>query len=103
MDVISWPVLGISQVQPKEFVRFWEQLYSGYDEDFYRENIGQPLTEERIAAWFAWKNGTPLSVNKTKTIRRYPSADERISQDADAATLEAFLNRRGGVIWRIFW
>jgi hypothetical protein len=101
--VISWPVLGISQVQPKDFVRFWEQLYSGYDEDFYRENIGQPLTEKRIAEWFVWKNGTPLSADKTKTIRRYLSPEEHISHNADAATLEAFLNRPGGAIWRIFW
>ena len=103
MDVISWPILGISHVTPQDFVRFWEQLYSGYDEDFYRENIGQPLTEERIAAWFVWKNGTPLSVNKAKTVRRYLCPEEHISHDADAATLEAFLNRPGGAIWRIFW
>ena len=103
MDAISWPVLGISHVKPSHFVRFWEQLYSGYDEDFYQENIGQTLTEERIAKWFVWKNGTPLSADKTQTIRRYFSPDEYIGHDADADTLTAFLNRPGGAIWRIFW
>ena len=103
MDTISFPVLGISHVTPEDFVRFWEQLYSGYNEEFYRENIGQPLTEERIAKWFEWKNGTPLSKNKTQTISRYSSPEERIGHGADAATLGAFLNRPGGTIWRIFW
>lgn len=103
MDELSCPVLGISQVTPKDFVRFWNQLYSGYDEGFYRENIGQPLTEDRIAKWFDWKNGTPLSAAKTKTIRRYFSPDEHIGHDPDAATLGEFLNRPGGAIWRIFW
>ena len=103
MVTISCPVLDISQVTPKDFVRFWEQLYSGYSEEFYRENIDLPLTEKRIADWFVWKNGTPLSANKTQTIRRFLAPEEYISHDADAVTLEAFLNRPGGAIWRIFW
>jgi hypothetical protein len=103
MDEISWPILSISQVKPKDFVRFWEQLYSGYDENFYREYIGQPLTEERIATWFKWKNGKPLSAAKTQAIRRYLSPEEHIGHDADVGTLAAFLNRPGGAIWRIFW
>jgi hypothetical protein len=78
-------------------------LYSGYDEDFYQENIGQPLTEERIARWFVWKNGTPLSAKKIKAIRRYLSPDEHIDQAASTEALQQFLNRPGGAIWRIFW
>ena len=46
MDQIRWPVIGARQVASKEFVRFWEQLYSGYDEEFYRKNIGKPLTQD---------------------------------------------------------
>src|SRR5438128_2250037 len=104
MDAISWPILSISEVKPKDFVRFWEQLYSSdYDENFYREYIGQPLTEDLIAKWFKWKNRTPLSAGKTQAIRRYLSPEEYIGRDADADTLAAFLNRPGGAIWRIFW
>jgi len=103
MDAISWPVLGIKHVKPKDFVGFWEQLYSGYDENFYRKNIGQPLTKDLIEKWFEWKNGTPLSAAKTQTIRRYFSPEERIGADANADALAEFLNRRGGAIWRIFW
>ena len=58
MGEINWPIIGVHHAALKDFVRFWEQLYSGYDEDFYQENVGQPLNEGRIAEWFAWKNGT---------------------------------------------
>jgi len=102
MDGISWPVLGISYGSPKDFVRFWEKLYSGDDEQFYQDNIGQPLTEHRIDDWFVWKNGgIRLSENKTKAVCRF--RQERIGHDANADTLTAFLNRDGGVIYRIFW
>jgi hypothetical protein len=103
MDTIRGPVLGISQVTRQDFVRFWEQLYSGYDEDFYRENIGQPLTEERILKWFLWKNGTPLSAGKIQTIRRYFTPEEDIGYDVNAGALMTFLNQPGEAIWRIFW
>jgi hypothetical protein len=103
VDGISWPVLGIHCVSLKDFVRFWEQLYSGYDEDFYQENIGQPLTEKRIAGWFEWKNRTRLSARKMKSIRRYLSPEEHIDHNANVDTLSTFLTRPGGVIWRIFW
>jgi hypothetical protein len=103
MEGTSWPIFGVRHVSRKGFVRFWERLYSGYDEDFYQENIGQPLTEERIARWFIWKNGTPLSAKKLKAIRRYFSPEEHIGHEAGADTLREFLNRPGGAIWRIFW
>ncbi len=103
MKGTDWPIFGVHHVALGEFVSFWERLYSGYDEDFYRENIGQPLTEERIAGWFAWKNGTPLSTKKLKGIRRYLSPDEHIGDDASTDELKDFLNRPGGAIWRIFW
>jgi hypothetical protein len=103
IDGICWPVLGSHYVSAKDFVRFWAKLYSGYSEDFYRENIGQPLTEGRIAGWFAWKNRTRLSAKKIKTIRRYLSPEEHIEHDVDIDALTQFLNRPGGAIWRIFW
>src|SRR5262249_40139220 len=103
MDVIIWPMLNVCRGSPKDFVRFWEELYSGYDEDFYQENISRPLTKERIAEWFAWKNGTSLSAKKLKTVRRNFSPEEAIERDADAGALSAFLNRPGGAIWRVFW
>ena len=61
------------------------------------------LTDDRIAQWFKWKNGSPLSQAKTQSILRYSSPEERISHDTSADELRAFLSRPGGVIWRVFW
>jgi hypothetical protein len=30
------------------FIEFWAARYRGYDDEFYRSNIGQELTETRI-------------------------------------------------------
>jgi hypothetical protein len=103
MNTTNWPIFRTSEVAPADFVRFWEQLFSGFDEDFYQANVGQPLTEERITEWFEWKNGGRLSASKAQSIRRYFSPEERIEHDADVGKLTAFLNKPGGAIWRIFW
>jgi hypothetical protein len=105
MNATSFPILDFSQVTPRDFVRFWQPLYtySADDEGFYRENIGKELTPDRIKKWFAWKNTMPLSARKEQTVLRHFSPEERIGHDADVATLLAFLNRPGGVIWRTFW
>jgi hypothetical protein len=103
MESIAWPILSVRDAAPKEFVLFWERLYSGYDEAFYQDNIHQPLTEDRIHKWFIWKNGTPLSIRKIESIRRYLDDEQRIGNDVDDTQLKAFLNKPGGAIWRIFW
>lgn len=98
-----FPVFRTTTVTAEEFTQFWDRCYSGYDEEFYQNNVGQPLTPERITQWFVWKNGTPLSPGKAKSILRYSSPEERLDADADFATVRQFLNRPGGTIWRIFW
>lgn len=100
---MTWPVLGTVNLTRKEFVDFWERLYAGYDEEFYQDNIGRPLTDDRISKWFEWKNGKRLSASKAESILRYSAPEERISDDADDATQRSFLRRPGGAIWRIFW
>jgi hypothetical protein len=101
---IKCPILASHQSSRTEFVQFWERLYFGYNEDFYKDNIGQPLTQDLIEEWFKWKNGSPLSAQKAKTIRRYFSPDhERVEHDAASDTLTTFLNKPGGAVWRIFW
>lgn len=104
-DRMPWPVLRATKLTRKEFVDFWQCLYAGYDEEFYQDNIGkpQPLTDERIRKCFEWKNGSPLSAGKAKSILRYSAPEERISYDADDASQRSFLRRPGGAIWRIFW
>lgn len=103
MKEVTWPIPSFHHVSLSEFISFWDQLYSGYDEAFYQENIGQPLTEERIQKWFAWKNGRSLSKKKIQAVSRYGAPEERIDANADSEALFAFLNRPGGTIWRIFW
>ena len=100
---MPWPVPLAVSLPRKEFVDFWERHYSGYDEEFYQENIGKPLTDERIRKWYEWKHGRSLPTHLAKSILRYSSPDERIAEDADEATQGSFLRRPGGAIWRIFW
>jgi len=99
----SYPILEVRQGCLDEFVRFWEKLYSGYDEKFYEDNKGKELDKDRISEWFKWKNGMPLSPLKAQSISHYSSADERIRHDANDDELARFLRRPGGTIWRIFW
>ena len=90
----------------KAFIDFWAARYRGYDEEFYHANVGQPLTEARILAWFTWKNGTPLSEAKRKSVmmnfvaRR--SELEEVGQDETTSELLSRFSE-GGVIWRIFF
>ena len=45
-----WPIHDTSQITPENFVRFWDQMYSADDEEFYRENIGHGLSRQFFLA-----------------------------------------------------
>ncbi len=98
----DWPVFGIGPAPPAVFVRFWDGLYEGFDEELYKKNIGQPLTAKLVAELFKWKNGSNLSKIKAASISRYHLDEERIAADATADELKAFLLKPGGVVWRVF-
>jgi hypothetical protein len=98
-----FPVIRIDATSRETFVAFWDQHYSDYDQVFYDQNIGKPLSPDLIEKWFEWKNGTKLSEKKKNSILRFSSPDERIEASADNDTLRSLLNRGGGAIWRIFW
>lgn len=89
----------------KAFIEFWAARYTGADDDFYDANVGQELTEARILAWFAWKNGTPLSARKKMSVQRNFVARsgelDRLHNHTPTQLLAHF--SEGGVIWRIFW
>jgi hypothetical protein len=89
----------------RAFIEFWSARYMGYDDDFYEANVGQELTEARILDWFAWKNGTPLSALKRKSVLRNFVArrDELASLPDETPTQLLAHFSEGGVIWRIFW
>jgi hypothetical protein len=91
------------------FVEFWKTLYDleQKDDEFYKQNVHQPLSEERIMEWFNWKNGMKrMSQKKLRSVQRN-FIDRRaeldtIPRDASAKDLlDRFAD--GGVIWRIFW
>ncbi len=50
-----------------------------------------------------WKNGTPLSPNKAKSISQYSLPAEQIASNTNTKAIAAYLNRSGGAIWRIFF
>lgn len=91
---------------PSAFIDFWAARYTGYDEAFYQANIGKELTEVRILEWFTWKNGTPLSEAKRKSVlKNFVSRRgelDCVRPDETAADLLSRF-REGGAIWRIFW
>jgi hypothetical protein len=91
---------------PRAFVEFWAAQYTGDDDNFYDENVCQELTETRILGWFTWKNVTPLSERKRKSVLRNFVERRRELDDIPLdQTASAFLSRfsEGGAIWRIFW
>jgi hypothetical protein len=104
MNTGRWPIFGINLVSAADFVRFWDALYDdeGYDETFYRDNIGRP-PEPKAYEWFKWKNGTPLSVRKQQTVQAILSNGGPVGPDADAGALQSYLGQTGGVVWRVFW
>ena len=98
--------LARHSVEPPEFVRRWEVVYDSKLELIYDRNIGQPLTAERVIALFVWKNGGPLSHQKTASVtRNYIARLPELATLDSRTSAEAFLRRfrTGGAIWRIFW
>jgi hypothetical protein len=89
----------------RAFIEFWSARYTGYDDDFYEANVGQELTQARILEWFEWKNGTPLSELKRKSVlRNFVARRDELASLRDEAPTQLLAHfSEGGVIWRIFW
>lgn len=89
-----------------DFVAFWECQYDYPQEHLYTENIGQPLTADRVHHLFEWKNGYRLSALKHRSVEKNYIAHikelQALPHHTDAA---GFLTHfaLGGAIWRIFW
>lgn len=99
-------VPGLKPVGTGAFLAFWEELYTYPRESLYTDNIGKPLTPERVRELYVWKNGGELSTSKRKSVES--NFVERIGEVTalpnDTSPAE-FLNRfdQGGAIWRIYW
>jgi hypothetical protein len=97
-------VLVSKKATEVEFIEHWSSFYRSPMENLYRENIGKPLTEQRIIDLFTWKNGLPLSKNKRRSVlKNYFENATKVPRLGDRERLLQFLALPGGTIWRIFW
>jgi hypothetical protein len=90
----------------EEFVKFWAEAYDYPSDHLYKENIGQPLTEESIRDLFIWKNGGKLSRLKEKSVRdHYVSSISKLGTISKDTLPDQWLKDfgTGGVIWNIFF
>jgi hypothetical protein len=94
------------ELDKEPFIDFWSARYDANDDTFYKDNIGQELTEKRILEWFEWKNGRPLSKKKrTSVLKNFVARRRELDEIPEDEEPAAFLKRfsEGGRIWRIFW
>ena len=91
---------------PAEFVSYWSTLYEDPREALYVDNIGLPLTPDRVRNLFIWKNGGVPSAAKSQSIEtNYINRIAEVERLPLNTTASDFLDRfaLGGAIWRIFW
>ena len=58
------PVISFESKTVEEFLEFWSAFYLDKNEKKYVNNIGKPLTSEKIMELYYWKNGGKLSIRK---------------------------------------
>jgi len=101
---LKLPILTVKTADKNSFVKFWFAQYVDSNESLYLGNIGEPLTKNRLAELFRWKNGCKLSEAKARSVDRNYVAQIRALKRLNPETPPAeFLNTfGGGMIWRIF-
>ncbi len=83
----------------EKFITHWASKYNYKSEYKYDNNIRKKLTEKRRRELFEWKNGSRLSLAKSKSVNKnYPFTPCRNIE-------ERYLNHKnpGGAIWNIFY
>ena len=89
-----------------EFIDFWSGKYQYPLEHLYDKNIGKPFTPAAVNDLFRWKNGTPLSGLKERSVKEnFIDRIHDVLALSHDLTPEAFLQAfpKEGAIWRIFW
>jgi hypothetical protein len=81
------------------FINHWSLKYTYKDDWKYNDNIGKPLTEERIILLYEWKNGGVISKPKQAGVLKNYAA--RPPEDLEKRYLNA--EEEGGAIWNIFY
>lgn len=71
MNELNLPILSKSTTSDiNTFIDFWQQFYNYGMEKLYADNINAPtFLEPNIIALYIWKNGTPLSSLKEKSLQ----------------------------------
>lgn len=103
---MEFPTYNRRSVSKDEFLRFWSLTYRYSADYLYDDNIGRPLTPDRIRALFRWKNGTVLSDDKMASVEEnFILRRKKLKAFKPNFTAEAFLDifDQGGETWRIFW
>ncbi len=94
-------------VEPADFVNFWAGQYHDPREDLYENNIGRPLTPEKVRQLYLWKAGGAYRSKQQKdTVEtNFVGRLDELDRLSDSMTPGEFLSRfdGGGAIWRIFW
>jgi hypothetical protein len=100
------PIYLASEASPEDFIAFWASQYRYAQESLYTDNIGKPLTPDRIWELFEWKNGSRIAAPKRRSIaRNYIARLSEVRKLPANTDAHAFLRlfSSGGAIWRIFW
>lgn len=93
-------------VSREQFVEFWDRVYEFPDTDVYEEEIGKPLTPERVRRLFLWKNGGKLPERTRASVEaNFVQRIDEAKALPTATGAREFLERfdEGGAIFRIFW
>jgi hypothetical protein len=105
---LELPIYSRGNASTTEFVKFWSRQWSDKDrksdEDYYKPHLKGALTDEGLRDLFRWKNQTPLSAAKQRTLERIVARREELVDLSRDTKPEDFLNRfrEGQAIWWIF-
>lgn len=100
---MNLPCLNANNTKLPHFIELWSATYEDKNEAKYERHIGT-LTKEAIEELFVWKNGTPLSGAKKKSVHEnYISKLGQLkSLPKDTPAEEVLKVFGGGMIWKIF-
>lgn len=105
MNAFELPIVKKYIGKLDEFVACWSSLYRYPDDHLYTDNIGKPLTPDRVNALYRWKNGGELSAAKQRSVDlHYHEAVGRGFTLTDGSSPAELLKPvGGGHVWGIFF
>ena len=91
-----------------QFVEFWTARYHYPQGALYDNNIGLPLTADRVWELYEWKNGSPIAPGKKASVQNiYIPEIPRLPVLTSIQDGRSYLTRlrtgETGGVWDIFW